>query len=227
VRTSALRSTQGRRAFILANTTLSRPSLVPEIRLHLASEAHELWLKTEGELVAAGLDLETEPPFWAFAWAGGQGLARHLLDHPDIVAGKQVLDIATGGGIVAIAAALAGAACVRANDIDPYCEAAVELNAAANCATIEFLAGDLTSGDLPVADVAVAGDIAYDRAMTPPIFGLLARLAASGAAVLVGDPGRAYLPRERLVQVAEYRVPVPQALEDSEVKTCRVWRLRA
>ena len=136
-----------------------------------------------------------------------------------------MLDIATGGGIVAIAAALAGALSVLANDVDPFCETVVRLNAAANAVAIEYLAGALEVGSVPPADVVVAGDIAYDREMTPPLFRMLRRLAGQGATVLAGDPGRAYLPREILTLIAEYRVPVTRALEDSEVKICRVWQV--
>src|SRR5689334_6753051 len=145
--------------FIRANTGVMAPPHVSEIRLHLASEAHELWLKTEDELAEIGLP----PPFWAFAWAGGQGLARYVLDSPGTVRGKRVLDFATGSGLVAIAAARAGAAAVRAADIDPFCEAAVRLNSAANGVSVNFEGQDLT-GQGHGFDVLLAGDVFYDRA---------------------------------------------------------------
>ncbi len=145
--------------FIRANTSLITPPHVPEIRLHLASEAHELWLKTEEELAEIGLP----PPFWAFAWAGGQGLARYILDHPETVRDKRVFDFATGSGLVAIAAKLAGATAVRAADIDPWAETAVRLNAAANKVSVDFDGADLVGQDVD-ADVVLAGDVFYDRA---------------------------------------------------------------
>src|SRR5918995_195587 len=130
-------------SFILANTSLTAPPHVPEIRLHLADEAHDLWLKTEDELAAIGLP----PPFWAFAWAGGQGLARYILDHPEKVRGKRVLDFASGSGLVAIAAHMAGAHHILAADIDPFCEAAIRLNAQANGISVEFTGSDVMGTD--------------------------------------------------------------------------------
>ncbi len=208
-----------RTPFILANTALMAPPHVPEIRLHVADEAHDLWHRTEEELEAIGLP----PPFWAFAWAGGQGLARHVLDHPDSVRGKAVLDFATGSGLVAIAAAKAGAACVTAADIDPFCAAAVALNAAANGVTVDFAGGDLIGRD-DGWDVVLAGDVFYDSAFAERLIPWFSALAAHGASVLVGDPGRAYLPRPRLEKLAVHEVPVTRALEDAEVKRTTVWR---
>lgn len=207
-------------AFIRANTALIRAPHVPEIPLHLADEAHDLWARTEDELEAIGL----QPPFWAFAWAGGQGLARHLLDHPELVRGKRVLDFATGSGLVAIAAAKAGAACVLAADIDPFCAAAVRLNAAANGVAIAFTSEDLvdTAGDW---DVLLAGDVFYDQAFAARLLPWLRLLATSGTTVLVGDPGRYYLPKTAMTALATYQVPVTRALEDAEVKKTTVWRL--
>lgn len=205
--------------FIRANTVLRAPPHVPEIPLHLADEAHELWHRTEEELQEIGLP----PPFWAFAWAGGQGLARYLLDHPQTVAGRRVLDFATGSGLVAIAAAKAGAAHVLAADIDRFCRGAVMLNAAANGVTVPFTDADLT-GDEGDWDVVLAGDVFYDRDMTAGLLGWFDTLAAAGTSVLVGDPGRSYLPRDRLTFLAEYQVPVTRALEDAEVKRTVVWR---
>ena len=208
--------------FIRANTSLLAPPHVPEIRLHLASEAHELWLKTEEELAEIGLP----PPFWAFAWAGGQGLARYILDHPEEVRGRHVLDFATGSGLVAISAKMAGAACVLAADIDPWAATAVRLNAAANQVAVDFDASDLINTAV-TADTVLAGDVFYDRAFADALLPWFARLTGEGKTVLVGDPGRAYLPKDRLEFCAVYEVPVTRALEDSEVKKTTVWRFRA
>jgi predicted nicotinamide N-methyase len=205
--------------FILDNTDLVRPPHVPEIRLHLASEAHELWQKTEEDLEEIGLP----PPFWAFAWAGGQGLARYVLDHPETVADKRVLDFASGSGLVAIAAGFAGAADVLATDIDPWTETAVGLNAAENGVDIRFTAEDQIGKSVD-ADVILAGDVFYDRDFAAALIPWLTRLAGEGRLVLVGDPGRSYCPKDRLQQLAVYEVPVTRALEDSEVKKTTVWR---
>jgi len=205
--------------FILDNTGIMRPPHVPELRLHLATEAHELWLKTEEELEAIGLP----PPFWAFAWAGGQGLARYVLDHPDSVCGRRVLDFASGSGLVAIAAAKAGASAVLAADIDPWTETAIRLNAALNEVDIAFTGLDLV-GKPVEADVLLAGDVFYDRAFADLLVPWFRELTEKGVSVLVGDPGRAYLPKDRLRAEATYQVPVTRALEDSEVKKTTVWR---
>jgi predicted nicotinamide N-methyase len=206
-------------AFIRANTTLSAPPHVPEIRLHLADEAHDLWKKTEEELAEIGLP----PPFWAFAWAGGQGLARHILDRPALVKGKRVLDFATGSGLVAIAARMAGAGKVIAADIDPFSRAASALNAAANAVEFAFTGEDLIAADAGW-DMVLAGDVFYDRELAGRLTPWFAALRRRGAEVLVGDPGRSYLPRNRLEALAVYRVPVSRALEDAEVKKTTVWR---
>ncbi len=207
--------------FIRANTSLLAPPHVPEIRLYLASEAHELWLKTEEELEAIGLP----PPFWAFAWAGGQGLARYVLDHPETVARKRVLDFASGSGLVGIAASKAGAVKVMAADIDPWSQTAVRLNAAANSVLLDFDRADLVGRNVDV-DVVLAGDVFYDRAFAEALVPWFETLAAEGKDVLVGDPGRAYLPKDRLEFCAVHEVPVTRALEDSEVKKTTVWRFR-
>mgnify|MGYP001051427153 CR=1 FL=1 len=208
--------------FILGNTSLIAPPHVPEIRLHLASEVHDLWLKTEEELQDIGLP----PPFWAFAWAGGQGLARYILDHPEIVRGKNVVDFASGSGLVAIAAKMAGAADVLAADIDPWTRTAIALNAAANGVEIGSSGEDLVGRPVD-ADVVLAGDVFYDsdfaRALVPWFEGL----CRQGKEVLVGDPGRAYLPKQRLTACATYQVPVTRVLEDSDVKKTTVWRFAA
>ena len=206
--------------FIRANTALSAPPHVPELRLWLADEAHALWEKTEEELATIGLP----PPFWAFAWAGGQGLARHLLDRPEAVAGRTVLDFAAGSGLVGIAAAKAGAASVTAADIDPFCGPAIRLNAAANAVALDYGSDDLIGRDLGW-DVVLAGDVFYQKDMADLLLPWFAALRRRGADVLVGDPGRAYLPKDRLERLAEYQVPVTRALEDAEVKRTTVWRL--
>lgn len=210
-----------RRAFILANTTPVRPPHVPEIILHLAGEAHDLWLRTEEELAEIGLP----PPFWAFAWAGGQGLARYVLDHPETVARRTVLDFATGSGLVAIAAAKAGAATVVASDLDPFSQAAVHLNANANGVELAFTGDDLIGSD-EGWDVVLAGDVFYEAPLAGRLMPWFAALSARGASVIVGDPGRAYLPKDRLEALATYEVPVTRALEDAEIKRTTVWRFR-
>ncbi|MDR6755560.1 putative nicotinamide N-methyase [Mycoplana sp. BE70] len=205
--------------FILDNTSVLAPPHVPEIRLRLASEAHDLWLKTEEELEDIGLP----PPFWAFAWAGGQGLSRYVLDHPEIVRGRNVLDFASGSGLVAVAAKLAGAAQVRAADIDPWSGTAIRLNAALNGIDVAYSSDDVV-GDDTGWDVVLAGDVFYDKTFAEALIPWFSQLAARGAAVLVGDPGRSYCPRERMAPLATYEVPVTRALEDSEVKRTTVWR---
>ncbi|OCW58933.1 class I SAM-dependent methyltransferase [Hoeflea olei] len=207
-------------AFIRANTALSAPPHVPEIRLHLADEAHALWHKTEEELGEIGLP----PPFWAFAWAGGQGLARHITDHPELVAGRRVLDFASGSGLVAIAACRAGAAHVTAADIDPWAATAATLNAGANGVSFACVQSDVIGTD-EGWEAVLAGDVFYDRAMTDRVLPWLETLARRGALVLVGDPGRAYCPKQGMEQLASYMVPVTRVLEDSEVKRTSVWRI--
>jgi len=208
-------------AFIAAHTRLLPVPHAPEIRLHLADEATALWQKTEEELGAIGLP----PPFWAFAWAGGQALARYCLDRPALVAGKRVLDFASGSGLVAIAAAKAGAAAVAARDIDAFAVAAVGLNAAANDVAVDARCADAIDTD-EGWDTVLAGDICYERDMAAWAIAWLARLDARGATVLIGDPGRTYLPRERLEALAIYEVPVTRTLEDADIKTTHVWRFR-
>ena len=207
------------RQFILENTGVMSPPHVPEVQLHLADEAHDLWLKTEEELEEIGLP----PPFWAFAWAGGQGLARYILDHPESVAGKRVVDFASGSGLVAIAAMRVGAGSVLAADIDPWTGTAIELNAGLNGVAVGYTRDDLVGTDIH-ADVLLAGDVFYDQAFAKALIPWFERLASSGVAVLVGDPGRAYLPKDRLESLGVYQVPVTRALEDSEVKKTTVWQ---
>jgi predicted nicotinamide N-methyase len=211
-----------RAAFICANTRLMPVPHAPEIRLHLADEATELWQKTEDELGAIGLP----PPFWAFAWAGGQALARYLLDNPGLVQHRRVLDFAAGSGLVAIAAAKAGAGGVEASDIEPFATTAMALNAAANGVAIATREADLVGTD-EGWDAVLAGDIHYEKDTAERATAWLVSLHARGALVLVGDPGRSYLPRERLEPLATYEVPVTRSLEDAEVKRTSVWRFRS
>lgn len=207
-------------AFIRANTTILRPPHAPEIELHLADDSVALWRMTEEELGAQGLP----PPFWAFAWAGGQALARHVLDHPGLVAGRTVLDVAAGSGIVAIAAMLAGAASARAVDLDPFSPTAIGMNAALNGVTVTAEEADALAA--PAQEEAIlVGDLFYDREIAGRLLGWLQEAAGRGRLVLVGDPGRAYLPRQSLEKVAEYAVPVSRDLEDQEIKRTGVWRL--
>ena len=208
-----------REDFIRRHTQFLPVPHAPEISLHLADEATALWQKTEDELDAIGLP----PPFWAFAWAGGQALARYVLDRPEIVRGRRVLDFASGSGLVAIAAAKAGAASIEAADIDVFAHAAIALNAHANGVAVRALASDVV-GSPARWDVVLAADIAYEADMAGRCFGWLEQLAHYGALVLVGDPGRTFLPREKLEIVATYEVPVTRALEDNDIKRTSVWR---
>ena len=215
-------SLEGRRAFILENTRPQAPPHTPELTLHLADEITPIWRMTEEALEEIGLP----PPFWAFAWAGGQALARYVLDHPETVAGRGVIDFASGSGIVGLAAAKAGAARVLAADIDPFCEAAVAVNAQANGVALEFTAQNLLDADPPAwAEVILAGDICYEKPLAEQVLAWLGAARARGATVLIGDPGRSYFPREGLEKLAEHQVPTTRELEDLEVKKTAVWRL--
>ena len=205
--------------FVRANTRLAPVPFVPELRLYQADEPIELWERTE----AAGA--EQPPPFWAFAWAGGQALARHVLDEPDLVSGRAVLDLATGSGLVAVAAARAGARTVTANDIDPLSLAAAEANAAANGVTVRLVEGDLLGSGFPDADVVLAGDVCYSREMAARVLPFLRRAAGRGALVLLGDPGRAYLPIDGMIHQATYEVPVLESLESVPVRRTSVWQV--
>jgi predicted nicotinamide N-methyase len=214
-------SVDDRRAFILQNTRVLRPPLARHIALRLADEAAPLWQKTEEDLGRIGLP----PPFWAFAWAGGQALARYLTDNPEIVAGRRVLDFASGSGLVAIAAALAGAARAEASEIDEFALVAIALNAQANGVEVALRAGDLIGRD-EGWDVVLAGDVSYERDMAAAVTDWLDGLARGGAQVLIGDPGRSYLAADRLDRIAEYAVPVTRDLEDAEIKNTGVYRFR-
>ncbi|MBF9195985.1 class I SAM-dependent methyltransferase [Microvirga terrestris] len=208
-------------AFILAETRLRSVPHAPEIALHVADEATELWQRTEEELGEIGL----APPFWAFAWAGGQALARYILDHPETVRGRCVLDFASGSGLVAIAAMKAGAAEVTACDIDPFAIAAVGVNAQANGVAVTPLAADIVGQDRGW-DTVLAGDICYEHDLAARVIEWLLALSNRGATVLIGDPGRSYLPKDRLESLAAYEVPVTRTLEDSDIKRSSVWRFR-
>ncbi|MGZ5927483.1 MAG: class I SAM-dependent methyltransferase [Rhizomicrobium sp.] len=203
--------------FIRDNSQLLAPPLVPEIRLHLASEVIPLWRKTEEELAKIGVP----PPYWAFAWAGGQALARYVLDHPDIVLGKRVLDFGAGSGLVALAAAKAGAAHVIAADIDPFAIAAIARNATVNGVAIETVTDDVIGGS-ELFDLILVGDMCYERPLAER---LMLWLKSSPAQVLLGDPGRSYFPKTGFTQLASYSVPTTRELEDREIRETGVWRL--
>ena len=216
-----------RAAFIRANTRLLSPPLVPELKLHLADAAVPLWQKTEEELGEIGLP----PPFWAFAWAGGQALARHILDHPEIIRGRSVIDLASGSGLVGIAALMAGAERVLAADIDRFAVVAIGMNAALNfpppCGegNLSVSSGDILLTPPPPADVILVGDLFYEKDLAARVYNWLRQAERQGSAVLIGDPGRSYLPREKLEKLGEYQVPVTRDLEDAEIKQTAVWRL--
>lgn len=212
--------------FIRANTRLETPPLVPEVKLHLASEVVPLWEATEEELAAQGLP----PPFWAFAWAGGQALSRYLLDHPEVVRGKRVLDFAAGSGLQGIAAKLAGAASVEAAEIDAFACAACRLNAAANGVEIAVREEDMVGVANPAPreshwDVVLAGDVCYERSAAERIVAWLRGLVSDDCLVLMGDPGRTYLPRQGLERLIAYGVKTSRELEDSDLRNAVVWRL--
>lgn len=213
---------EARRQFILDNTRPQTPPHTPELTLRLADEVTPLWRLTEEALAELGVP----PPFWAFAWAGGQALARYVLDHPELVRGRGVVDFASGSGIVGVAAAKAGAARVLAADIDPFCGAALALNAEANGVAIDYTDTDLLDAPPPAwAAVILAGDICYEQPLAGRVMAWLGAARAAGATVLIGDPGRSYFPREGLTKLAEYQVPTTRELEDLEVKKTAVWTL--
>ena len=209
-------------AFVQANTAVDTPPLVPEIKLHLASEILPIWQATEEELAKLGLP----PPYWAFAWAGGQALARYVLDNPDIVRGKRVLDFASGSGLVAIAAAMRGAKRVVAVDIDAYAAAAMQMNAALNGVAVETETGDIIGTD-GGWDVVLTGDICYEQPLADRVAAWLRGLSDGGRTVLMGDPGRTYLPKEGLEWVVRYAVKTTRELEDTDVRNAVVWRFAA
>lgn len=206
--------------FVRANTAVQAPRLLPELSLHLASEMMPLWHSTEEELAEQGVP----PPYWAFAWAGGQALARFVLDHPEWVRGRRVLDFAAGCGLVGIAAARAGAASVTASELDPFACAAVAMNAAANGVPVEVEHSDVIGRDGPW-DAVLAGDVCYEEPMAGRVADWLWDLAARGTPVLLGDPGRAYLRRQGLTRLTCYTVWTTRELEDNELRWTSVWRV--
>lgn len=207
-------------AFIRANTDLLAPPLVPEIVLHLATEVVPLWRKTEEELNEMGVP----PPYWAFAWAGGQALARYILDNPQTVSGKRVLDFGSGSGLVALAAARAGAASVFAADIDRYAAAAIALNAQANHLPLEVTTDDIIGRD-ENWDAILCGDMCYERPLAERLLGWLQERRGAGADILLGDPGRSYFPKSGMRQLAVYRVETTRELEDREIRETGVYAL--
>jgi predicted nicotinamide N-methyase len=208
-------------AFIRANTAIGSPPFIPELRLRLATEITPIWLATEATLHATGVP----PPYWAFAWPGGQALTRHILDHPALVRGKRVLDFAAGCGIGAIAAMRGGARETVANDIDPYAAAACLLNAVLTDVIVGTDTADLIAGDPTGWEVILAGDVCYERAMAERAFAWLQQAAEAGALVLIADPGRAYKPSVGLIEIARYSVPTTLELEDRVVRECVVARV--
>ena len=207
-------------AFVRANTKVLALPLVPEIRLHLAEETVPIWLKTEEQLG----ERNVPPPYWAFAWAGGQALARYLLDHPHVCEGQTVIDLGAGSGLTAIAAAMTGARSVLAADIDSFALAACRLNAGINGVTFDLTSADLLGGQALPATVVLAGDLFYERSLADRVIACIDTAKAAGAAVYIGDPQRNYFPRDRFTLLARFDVPVTRDLEDSEIKKTAVWR---
>jgi predicted nicotinamide N-methyase len=207
--------------FIRASTVIAAHALVPEIRLHLATEITPIWQATEAWLAETG----TEPPFWAFAWPGSVAMARRILDDPSIVAGRRVLDFAAGCGLAAIACAMAGAASVEAAEIDPLAVASIRVNAALNGVVVEAPEGDIVGADCRW-DLILCGDVCYEAPMTAHILPWL-RLMAANAEVWVADPGRAYMPREGLVAMDRVVVPTTMELEDHPHRLVTLWRMTA
>ena len=208
-------------AFIRANTTVESTVLVPELKLHQASTLVPLWEASEAELERQGVP----PPYWAFAWAGGQALARYLLDNRELVAGKRLLDFGSGSGLQGLAAKRAGAASVLAVDIDPIACAAIRMNALVNELVIETSAEDWIGRDNPGWDVILAGDVCYERPMAGRVEVWLRRLASEGTLVLVGDPGRTYFPRQGMEKITGYAVKTTREIEDTDLRNAVVWRL--
>jgi predicted nicotinamide N-methyase len=210
----------GPEAFVRGNATLRSVPHVPEIRLYLSDDALTLWEETERELRQP----DQPPPFWAFAWPGGQALARYILDHADLVRGRTILDLGSGSGLTAIAAAMAGASAVLASELDPFAIAAIELNASANDVAIAVTA-DVLDGSGEDAEVILAADVCYETTMAKRVLSLLERARARGADVLIGDPGRAFLPRHLLRELDAHDVPVLADLENAPVKRVMILTL--
>jgi predicted nicotinamide N-methyase len=208
-------------AFIRANTRPIAVRGLGGIALFTADELTPIWEATEKDLAAHNI----APPFWAFPWAGGQALSHYILDHPEIVRGKHVLDLASGSGLVAIAAAQAGAADVTANDIDPMCEAAIAANANLNGVRIAYVGADLLAGDPPPVDVILAADVFYEQTPATRFLAFLKQSHARGIAVFAGDPGRTYFPQNAFRRIAEYEVATSTEIENAPIKTARVWTL--
>ena len=206
------------KALIRAHATLESPRFLPDMKLYLATEDLPIWRMGEDELAEIGIGT----PFWAFAWAGGQALSRYLLENPDVVAGKRVLDFGAGSGMVAIAAARAGAAHVLASDIDPVAEAAMQLNRSENDVEFDITTEDLvgSSGDW---DILLVGDVCYDKEIADMVMPWIRAQADSGKTVLIGDPGRFYLPRMGLKRIAAYHAPTTSIMEDSDLRNAQVW----
>jgi predicted nicotinamide N-methyase len=205
---------------VLDNTEWASPPLCPELRLHLVTERCPWWRSTPEELAVLGVD----EPFWGFAWAGGQALARHLLDHPELVRGRRVLDFGAGCGIAGLAAARAGAAEVLAVDIDPVCEAACRLNAEANGLELRVLTRDLVGGPIEQR-LVLAGDMTYDEGLTRRVLDWFAQLGAAGVEVLLGDPGRGFLPEGGLQLLASYDAPADNDAHGRWLRETGVYRV--
>ena len=209
-------------AFVRENTRVLVPPLVPEIKLYLAEESVPLWEKTEEELG----EMNVPPPFWAFAWAGGQALARYVLDNPELADGRRVIDLGAGSGLCAIAAKLAGASKVLAADVDPFTPHAIALNAEVNDVRLDATSDNILTRPPPEHDLLLVGDLFYEKDLSDSVLKWCEAAAAHGASVLIGDPKRSFFPTDRFEPVAEYSVPVTRALEDSEIKRTLVWKMK-
>ena len=212
-----------RDTFIAEHTAVTSAPLIPEFRLHLATEVTPLWQATEETLRVTGLP----PPYWAFPWVGGQAVARYVLDHPEITRGRVVFDFAAGCGVIALAAARTGAVAVTAVDIDPFALAAIRLNAALNGLTVMLSRDDVVGRSLPGVEVVLAGDVCYERPMAEAVIAWLRALARAGTTVIIGDPGRSYLPRTGLTALARHVIPTISDVEDTDSKATTVWRVEA
>jgi predicted nicotinamide N-methyase len=213
------------RRVITETTRLASVPYVPEIRLQQAEDPFTVWEQVESTAASTAGETELPPPFWAFAWAGGQALARYLLDHPDLVAGQRVLDVASGSGLVAIAAARCGARPVLAVDVDELAVKAISVNAAANGARVRPVLADLLDGDCAGASVVLCADAFYEEELAQRLLAFLHRARAGGARVLVGDPGRAFLRTAGFVPLETYEIPVTITLEGMTSKRATVYEI--